>query len=76
LAEDQFQHSCSGAKLGAIPRHWLFWFIGVLRDCLGAGEDREWGVDFEILQAGEHFTIIVRHNLLPPALHFDTTRRL
>jgi len=54
----------------------FLWFIGVLRDCLGAGEDQEWGVDFEILQGGEHFRIFVRHNLLPRALHFNTTRRL
>ena len=34
MAEDQFQHSCSGAKPGAIRGIALLLFIGVLRDRL------------------------------------------
>jgi len=40
LAEDQFQYSCSGAKPGAIRGIVFLWFIGVLRDRLGACEDQ------------------------------------
>ena len=40
LAEDQFQHSWSSAKPGAIRGIGFLWFIGVLRDRLGAGEDQ------------------------------------
>jgi hypothetical protein len=40
VAEDQFEQSRAGAELGAVRRHCLLWFIGVLRDRLGELEDR------------------------------------